>query len=324
MSNTIQLGAIETDVTGYGPDYYRRKQEPTEPYYVENLNFDDAVQKEYPGRDVEVEQYLVNQAHQRGQDSKRPFQKTLRALDWGKGDEKIRTEYWDPKGVNRGPNQEAAHYDYMGYYQKHQDTPIEPTIRMFQDPKKAPYTHEFSHHLYNFQDKPADPRRRVNIPITSDEQLDRDNGNPPSYMDKWRSEPSEIQADASKAKRDYTHNEIGERLGMLGYDDFDPEEHWGLDKDEYQDLIRRQHNTYYGVEPFDKNHSAVKEGKPIPDPIIDDMFESWMQRDDKGWGESYRNNPQEFPVEMFKEALKLGKNDQKPAGLFTGRGPQNA
>ena len=75
MSNSIQLEPIETDVTGWGPEYHRRKQEPTEPYYVEDLNFDESVQKEYPGRDAEVEQYMVNQAYKYGHDPKRPFQK---------------------------------------------------------------------------------------------------------------------------------------------------------------------------------------------------------------------------------------------------------
>ena len=37
--NEIILEPIESDVTGYGPEYYRRNRQPTEPYYVENLNF---------------------------------------------------------------------------------------------------------------------------------------------------------------------------------------------------------------------------------------------------------------------------------------------
>jgi hypothetical protein len=306
MSNTIQLGAIETDVTGYGPDYYRRKQEPTEPYYVENLNFDDAVQKEYPGRDVEVEQYLVNQAYQHGHDPKRPFQKTLRALDWGKGDEKVRTEYWDPKGVARGKNQPNASYNPDSV----------PSIEMFGDPKEAPYTHEFSHHLYNFQDNPADPRRRVDVPDSYNTSLKRQFGEQSEYQDKWRSAPWEVQAEASQAKRDYIHKDVGNRI--------DESQSPYMQSHDGGKSSRLIYKGDYGVEPFDKNHPAVKEGKPIPDDIIDDMFETWMQRDDHGWGESYRDRPKDFPVEMFKEALKLGKNDQRPAGMFTGRGPQNA
>ena len=54
------------------------------------------------------------------------------------------------------------------------------------------------------------------------------------------------------------------------------------------------------------------------------MFESWMRDDRHGWGDAYRTKTEKFPVELFKEALRLGKNDQKPAGMFTGRGPQNA
>ena len=318
MSNTIQLDPIEADVTGWGPDYYRRKQEPTEPYYVENLNFDETVRKEYPHRDFEMEQYLVNQAVRRGIDPKRPFQKTLRGLDWSRGSDKIRTEYWDPKGVARSPDQESGHYDYVGYYQKHQDTTKEPIVRMFGDTKKAPYTHEFSHHLYNFQDNPSDPRRMVNIPEPGSAI-----GNPNENMDEWRSTPSEVQAEASQAKRDYTHRTVSNRKSQLGYYDY-PEA-------EDREAVLRNYKNYYGVEPFDKDHPAVEKElhpyirrEPIPDEIIDDMFETWMQRDPHGWGESYRDKPEEFPVELFKEALRLGQNNQKPAGLFTGRGPQNA
>ena len=49
MSNTIQLGAIETDLEdmgtdnhGMGSNYYRRK-----PYVVEYRSFDDNVKKQF-------------------------------------------------------------------------------------------------------------------------------------------------------------------------------------------------------------------------------------------------------------------------------------
>ena len=307
MSDTIQLGPVEANVIGWGPDYYRRKQEPTEPYYVENLNFDETVQKEFPGRDFDVEQYLVNQAIRRGQDPKRPFQKTLRGLDWSQGSDKVRTEYWDPEGVARGPHRELGHYNEgNGFFGT-----TEPTIRMFADP--APHTHEFSHHLYNFKDNPPDPRRMVDIPEPYNTVRNADD-----YATGWLSTPLEIQAEASYAKRKYAHDVVGSRK------DAQSPYIKSRDPDYGGRLSRYAYKKDYGVEPFDKNHPAVKEDKPIPDEIIDDMFESWMQEDRKGWGESYQNRPEEFPVELFKEALRLGQNNQKPAGLFTGRGPQNA
>lgn len=293
MGKPVQLGPIETgledvgtDNYGMGSDYYRRKQKPTEPYYVEKLDFDETVQKEFPNRDFDVEQYIVNQAIRRGQDPNRPFQKTLRGLDWSRGNDKVKTEYWDPQGVKRGKNTEA-HYDWIG----RGDSPI---IRMFD--KNPPFTHEFSHHLYNFQGNPPDPRKSVEFPSYSPES-------PPHVaITDWGKRPSEIQADASAAKRRYVHREVPRRKSWLNHP---------LNAQKYR----------YDVEFFDKDHPAIKEGKPIPDDVMDDMFKYWMKNDinesQRGWGESYRKNPEEFPVELFKEALRLGKNDQKP-GLFTG------
>lgn len=286
MSNSIQLEPIETDVTGWGPDYYRRKQEPTEPYYVENLNFDDAVQKEFPNRDAEVEQYLLNQAYKRGQDPNRPFQKMFKAPDWGKGGDKIRTEYHDPKSQWRQTT-EKAHYaprQVEGYYLDEDGGPDEnnpviadPTIRHFEkvpsdysEPYadlKYPYIHEAMHHITSDQGGSGYERNF-------------------DFGSSWLNSPDEIVSEAARRKREYVHGTNQKRL----------------------------HST----------HPVVKEGKPIPNEVIDEMFDDWMYKDNKGWGESYREKPEEFPVELFKEALKLGKNDQKPAGLFTGRGPQNA
>lgn len=274
----IVLDPIESDVTGYGPEYYRRNRQPTEPYYVENLNFDEAVRKEYPNRDVEVEQYILNQAYNRGQDPKRPFQKTLQVPDWGRGGDKVRTEHWDPDSIARNEG-ESGHFARKGMstIQGHPYYTEEPTIRMFVD--NPPYIHEAAHSLQN---QVRDPRRNVKLSKSVSEG------------DDWKNHPVEIQAEASKAKREYLHKEVPAR------------------------------KADYGVQPFDKNHPAVKEGRPIPDEIIDDMFESWMRNDYQGWGDAYRDKAEEFPVELFKEALRLGQNDQRPAGLFTGRGPQNA
>ena len=292
MDDFFQLPPIEgdlkdvgTDNHGMGSDYYRRKQKTTEPYYVEKLDFDETVQKEFPNRDFDVEQYIVNQSIQRGQDPNRSFQKTLRGLDWSRGNDKVRTEYWDPQGVERGINEEA-HYDWRGKG----DSPI---IRMFD--KNPPFTHEFSHHLYNFQDNPTDPRKSVEFPTYSSE-------NPPHVaITDWAKRPSEIQADASAAKRRYVHREVPKRKSRLN-------QPFGFRKREDD------------VEFFDKDHPAIKEGKPIPDDVMDDMFKYWMRNDinesQRGWGESYDKNPEEFPVELFKEALRLGKKDQKPE-LFT-------
>jgi hypothetical protein len=112
----------------------------------------------------------------------------------------------------------------------------------------------------------------------------------------WLNSPDEIVSEAARRKREYVHGSNGYAEGFEP-----PNQKW-----------------------LDSTHPAVKEGKPIPEKHIDDMFIDWMNKDSAGWGESYRDKPEEFPVELFKEALKLGKNDQKPAGLFTGRGPQNA
>lgn len=297
MSNIIQLGSIQSDLKdvgtdnhGMGSDYYRRKQKTTEPYYVENLDFDESVQKEFPNRDYDVEQYLVDQAIQRGQNPNRPFQKSLRGLDWSRGNDKIRTEYWDPQALhNVGRNRNGAYY-----YNAHKGKPV---IRMYN--QALPYVHEFSHHLYNFQDNPQDPRNVVKIPESSSSQGS-------DSMKSWRSDPSEIQAEASKAKRRYVHREVPKRVK------------WGESIGSPSFPAREHVNFMYNVEPFDKDHPAIKEGKQIPDDVVDDMFKSWMDEDGKGWGESYRKNPKEFPVELFKEALRLGKNDQKP-GLFTGK-----
>jgi hypothetical protein len=286
MSNTIQLEPIETDVTGWGSDYYRRKQEPIEPYYVENLNFDDAVQKEFPNRDVEVEQYLLNQAYERGQDPNRPFQKMLKAPDWGKGGDKIRTEYHDPKSQWRKTT-EKAHYQprqVEGYYLDEEGGPDEnnpviadTTIRHFEkvpsdlsEPYadlKYPYIHEAMHHITSDQGGSGYERNF-------------------DFGSSWLNSPDEIVSEAARRKREYVHGTNQKRL--------------------------------------DSTHPVVKEGKPIPNEAIDEMFDEWMHKDNAGWGESYRDKPEDFPVELFKEALRLGKNDQKPAGLFTGRGPQTA
>lgn len=294
--NEITLGSIEGDVTGYGPEYYRRNRQPTEPYYVENLDFDDAVRKEHPNRDVEVEQYILNQAYKRGQDPKRSFQNTLQVPDWSKGGEKVRIEYHDPESKKRVDN-EAGHY--VRSYEKYPNQ-IEPAkIRMFSD--QAPYIHEATHHLQSGNIR--DPRRKVAIPDVS-----------ATTGDDWATRPHEIQAEASEAKRNYLHKEVPDRKkgGRL------------IPLPGLENKPRESYKADYGVEPFDKDHPAVKEGKPIPDEIVDDMFKHWMGRDPHGWGDAYRDNPEEFPVELFKEALRLGKNDQRPSGLFTGRGPQNA
>jgi len=294
--NEFVLEPIESDVTGYGPEYYRRNRQPTEPYYVEHLNFDDAVRKEHPNRDVEVEQYLLNQAYKRGQDPNRPFQKILKAPDWGKGGDKIRTEYHDPNSQMRNTT-EAAHYQprqVQGYYLDEKGGPnyndpviADTTIRHFEkvpaDPSdpyadlEYPYIHEAMHH------------------ITSDKG---DSGYERNFdfEDPWLNSPSEIMSEAAKHKRAYVHGSAGYAEGFEP-----PNQIW-----------------------LDSAHPAVKEGRPIPEKHIDDMFYRWMDRDPKGWGDSYRDNPEEFPVELFKEALRLGKKDQRPPGLFTGRGPQNA
>ena len=301
----IVLDPAEGDVTGYGPEYYRRNRKPTEPYYVENLNFDDAVQKEHPNRDVEVEQYILNQAYKRGQDPKRPFQNILQVPDWGRGGDKVRTEYWDPESVTRNAD-EKAHFAWKGYSNL-QGRPYyseEPTIRMFVD--NPPYIHEAIHSL---QDSfSLDPRKRVKIPEPSwwNENASDD--------DAWGTRPHEIQAEASEAKRKYLHKEVPERMSKPKL----------LPLPGLENKPRESYKTDYRVEPFDKNHPAVKEGRPIPDPIINDMFKSWMRDDPHGWGDAYRDKPEDFPVELFKEALRLGQNNQKPAGMFTGRGPQNA
>jgi hypothetical protein len=325
MSNSIQLEPIETDVTGWGPDYYRRKQEPTEPYYVENLNFDDAVQKEFPNRDAEVEQYLLNQAYKRGQDPNRPFQKTLQVPDWGRGGEKVRTEYWDPNSITRYTD-EIGHFAQEGvttargqsYYTE------EPTIRMFTD--DPPYIHEAAHSLQN---KRSDPRRNIKMPSKYQMRVS-------GSLGAWNARPEEIQAEASEVKRNYIHNPalqkvLGEKEKRELSDHFQQEPQYKEDG---------SRNPYYGytiedhlrdtsgylpdnVQRLDRNHPAVRGGMPIPEEHIDGMFKQWMTTDPR-WGEFYQNHPEDFPVELFKEALRLGKNDQKPAGLFTGRGPQNA
>lgn len=333
MSDIIQLGSIQSDLKdagtdnhGMGSDYYRRKQKPIEPYYVEKLDFDEAVQKEYPTRDFDVEQYIVDQAIQRGQDPNRPFQKTLRGLDWSRGNDKVRTEYWDSQGSKKR-SRELAHYEPYGYnnqtggvfknlFNNLQYLGViepDPTIRMFNtNPYQTPYVHEFSHHLYNFQDNPPDPRKVVKLPTMSSSKESKN-------MDFWRTDPSEIQAEASAAKRDYVHRTVPFRREVAG-----EEYPWSLnnqdpnDKKVYDEVVDDLYEFHWGDKPFDKNHPVIKEGKPIPDEVMDDMFEDWMNRDGHGWGDAYRENPKEFPVELFKEALRLGKKDQKP-GLFTGK-----
>ena len=333
MSNTIQLGAIETDVTGYGPEYNRRKRKPIEPYYVEDMDFGQAVEKEFPGRDVEVEQYLVKQAHERGQNPDRPFQKILKAPDWGKGGDKIRTEHHDPNSKQRNTN-EYAHYQpggVAGYYLDEEggpdwEAPVieDPVIRHFKKSftdgrngkKDYPYTHEAMHHITSDQGGSGYERNF-------------------DFGRSWLNDPGEIMSEAAFRKRDYVHN---------------PESQKVLTKEKRQSMADRlqqepeydedgSENPYYGLtvedyygkgylpenlQPLDKNHPAIKEGKNIPEGHIDEMLKNWMGSDNHGWGESYRDNPEDFPVELFKEALRLGKNDQRPAGMFTGRGPQNA
>jgi hypothetical protein len=333
MSDIIRLSAIETDLEdmgtdnhGYGPEYYRRKQEPTEPYYVENLNFDDAVQKEFPNRDVEVEQYLLNQAYKRGQDPNRPFQKTLQVPDWGRAGEKVRTEYWDPNSITRDMG-ERGHFAQEGvttlqgqpYYTE------EPTIRMFDD--NPPYIHEAAHSL---QKQINDPRRNIKIPSKYEY------GGVENNRGAWNARPQEIQAEASAVKRDYIHNPalqkvLGEKEKQELSDTFQQETQYKKDgsKNPYYGYTVEDHmrdnGTYLpdNVQRLDRNHPAVREGMPIPEEHIDGMFKHWMTTDPR-WGEFYRDKPEDFPVELFKEALRLGKNDQKPAGMFTGRGPQNA
>lgn len=322
--NEIILEPIESDVTGYGPEYYRRNRQPTEPYYVENLNFDDAVRKEHPNRDVEVEQYLLNQAYKRGQDPQRPFKKTLQVPDWGRGEDKVRTEYWDPDSIARDVG-EAGHFAREGIspIQGHSYYTEEPTIRMFKDP--PPYIHEAAHSLQNER---SDPRRNIKIPAKH--QIRKHDS-----MGAWNARPEEIQAEASSVKRDYVHRaQLPKTLSKQ-------------QEEKLRDRLKREPeykedgsvNPYHGytVEDFkrstflpsdiqvlDKNHPAVRQNKPIPEEHIDNMFQYWMHSDPQGWGDFYRDNPEEFPVELFKEALRLGKKDQRPTGLFTGRGPQNA
>lgn len=252
---------------------------PSEPYLVENLNFDDAVRKELPNRDAVVEQYLLNQAYKRGQDPKRPFRRELLPPDWGRGGEKVRTEHWKPGSYPQKRN-EFGHYDKGRHYvweeggEEH-EIYDPPTVRMFT--KDPPYIHEAAHHLQ--KDEVRDPRVKLGIP-----------NNPGLLPDSWYQNPAEIQAEASAAKRRYIH--------------------------EYQ---LYPHNAEK-LRPLDKDHPAVKEGKPLPEEHIDAMFKYWMTEGEDGqWGAGYNHDPKKFPVELFKEALRLGKNNQKPVGMFTGR-----
>lgn len=327
MANSIILDPIDinlsdqgTDNLGMGPEYYRRK-----PYDVYYQNFRETVNTDFPtSKFLGMEDYLVEQASSRSKDPHRTFTDVFPDTHWDRKDDKVRFEdhvfqketddgYW----VKNAPSGERGHYDTagVGSWEKR------PTIRQWY-PESGIYTHEFNHHLTTPKvGTPHDEYWSSYTPFPGDRGVGS-----------WAARPREIQAEAASAKRDYIYNTIHTRKRDLGrgygththpWDDpkLNPE---GLSKDEFNNESREAYKKIYGVEPFDKNHPAVKNNFPIPEDILDDMFESWMEETPHDWGESYKNNPKEFPKEKFKEALRLGKKDQRPAGLFTGRGPQNA
>ena len=316
MSNTIQLGAIETNLEnigtdnyGMGSDYYRRK-----PYVVESRSFDDNVKKQFPHRDADMEDYLVDRAQTHQLDridnpSKIRGANFLPKPHWDRRHDKVRHNIYETGAAeDRGltqRNSPTGSYNAAATYNSTRDS--EPTIDTYKG-GESNSVHEGMHYLadpnpgspdYTY----ADPRKAIPIP-----DLKR--------LKTWGTRGGEIMAEAAEAKRRYAHQTVSNR------------------KDESQSPYMQSHDggkssrlIYkgdYGVEPFDKNHPAVKEGKPIPNEVIDDMFQQWMFEDKKGWGDAHRSRPEDFPVEVFKEALRLGKNDQRPAGMFTGRGPQNA
>ena len=325
MSNTIQLGAIETNLEdigtdnhGMGSDYYRRK-----PYVVESRSFDDNVKKQFPHRDADMEDYLVDRAQTHQLDrvdnpSKIRGANFLPKPHWDRRHDKVRHNIYEQGAAeDRGltqRNSPTGPYNAAATYNSTRDS--EPTIDTYTG-GESNAVHEGMHYLadpnpgspdYTY----SDPRKAIPIP-----DLKR--------LKTWGTRGGEIMAEAAEAKRRYAHQTVSNRKSQLGYYDYDEDpNYYDYDKEEYQDAIRSNYKDYHGSEPFDENHPAVKEGKPIPNEVIDDMFQQWMFEDRKGWGDAHRSRPEEFPVEVFKEALRLGKNDQRPAGMFTGRGPQNA
>jgi len=309
-----------TDNLGMGPEYHRRK-----PYDVDYRNFRETVNIDYPtSKFAGMEDYLVEQASSRSKDPYRKFQDVFPDTHWDRKDDKIRFEDHvfkketpDGAWVTNAPTGEYGHYSTTGM----NSWDKRPTSRQWY-PRAGIATHEFNHHLTTPKvGTPDYDYRESYTPFPGDKG-----------KGSWAARPREIQAEAAKAKRDYIYNTVPSRMKKLGSGygthshpwndpELNPE---GLSKDEFNNKSRELYKKSYEVEPFDKNHPAVKNNFPVPENILDSMFESWMEQTPYEWGDSYKNNPKEFPKEKFKEALRLGKKDQPPAGLFTGRGPLNA
>lgn len=116
---------------------------------------------------------------------------------------------------------------------------------------------------------------------------------------KWLQNPHEVAADAREAKFRYANDE--------------------------EILTRTNLNASPGtiqlgaIGGWTEDHPSVKNNEPLPDEIVDEIFQNWMKNDGSGWGKLYKGDPENFPVELFKEAIKVGENSQKPVGMFTGR-----
>ena len=125
---------------------------------------------------------------------------------------------------------------------------------------------------------------------------------------KWLQNPHEVAADAREAKFQYANDE--EISGRIKEPDASGTIQLGT--------LRGSGNP-----GWNEDHPSVKNNEPLPDEIVDEIFQNWMKNDSSGWGKLYEEDPENFPVELFKEAIKVGQND-KPSGMFTGDNRQYA
>lgn len=112
------------------------------------------------------------------------------------------------------------------------------------------------------------------------------------HLKKWLNSPWEITAEAREAKLKFANRN-------MSHDEFKSKTHrqaGNLPKEDNRKL-------------WDANHPDVKAGKPMSDKIVNEIFESWMKNDHTLWGDMYRQNPEEFPVEYFKEAIKVSSTE---------------
>ena len=256
---------------------------PPKPYGVELLDFDGAVAEEFPGRDPKLEEYLVEQAIKRGKDPNRPYKRQLPSPDWSKRGDKIDVEHYE-HGSMAQKRGEAGHYSpgHSGQFLDEEGNPHDYEVKPTIRMFTRPENAPYTHefmHHLNQVPRFEDPRKRLKLKDAP-------------WGFKWHLKPHEVQSEASAKKREYL----------------------------YETQNYPSHDLKDNLAPLDRDHPAVKEGKPLPEEHIDRMFQKWMVDDEDGdWGGSYERDPENFPVELFKEALRLGQNNKKPTGMFTGK-----